>query len=71
MPGLNDLTKEDLAVISKTLMECVSSATAVTDYLDNKGVDTKELKESIGGVVEVLQVILGAYQKSIKEDKKN
>ena len=71
MSDLSVLSKDDLAVICKSLMESVNSAAAVTDYLDEKGVDTTELKTSIGGVVESLQTFLGAYQQSIKGEKKD
>ena len=71
MSDLSVLSKDDLAIICKSLMESVNSAAAVTDYLDEKGVDTAELKTSIGGVVESLQTFLGAYQQSIKGEKKD
>ena len=67
------LPKESLAAISKTLMECINSGTAVADFLEKecKDYDTEKLKSSIGDLVEVLQDVLASYQQSIKEGKKN
>lgn len=67
MPGLNDLPKESLAAISKTLMENINAGTAVVDFMEKEcsDYDTKPMKKAIGDMVVVLQDVLAAYQKSV------